>query len=85
MENPLEQVRHIILNSLPDAHVDVCDMTGTQDHLEITVASDQFKGKLLIEQHQVLMDILKPALSTFVHAVKLKTMTKEKFLQQKTS
>jgi stress-induced morphogen len=54
-------------------------MTGTKDHLAITVVSDEFKGKLLIEQHQVLMDILKDELKSRIHAVKLKTYTKEKF------
>lgn len=74
-------VEDIIKAGLPDADVMVEDMTGTRDHLDITVVSDGFKGKLLIEQHQILMDLLKEELKNRIHAVKLKTYTKEKFQQ----
>ncbi|MEX1100102.1 MAG: BolA family protein, partial [Bacteriovoracaceae bacterium] len=68
--------------NLGDAHVEVRDLTGTQDHLNIFVASDAFKGKMLIDQHQMIMDILKEDLKEKIHAVQLKTMTKEKFESQ---
>jgi stress-induced morphogen len=77
--NPLEEVKTLILSQLQDAHVNVSDMTGTLDHLEILVASDSFKGKMLIDQHQVIMDILKDSLKEKIHAVKIKTMTLEKY------
>lgn len=76
-------VEDIIKSGLPDAEVMVEDMTGTRDHLAITVVSDGFKGKLLIEQHQILMTLLKEELKQRIHAVKLQTYTKEKFEQSK--
>lgn len=76
-------VENLIKQGLPDADVMVEDMTGTRDHLAITVVSDAFKGKLLIEQHQLLMDLLKEELKNRIHAVKLQTYTKEKFSQLK--
>lgn len=76
-----EFVENIIKTGLPDALVLVEDMTGTRDHLAITVVSDAFKGKLLIEQHQMLMDLLKEELKSRIHAVKLQTYTKEKYTQ----
>ena len=72
-------VEDIIKAGLPDAEVFVEDMTGTQDHLDITVVSDAFKGKMLFEQHQMLMGLLKEELKQRIHAVKLQTYTKEKF------
>ena len=72
-------VEEIIKQGIPDATVLVEDMTGTRDHLAITVVSDAFKGKLLIEQHQMLMDLLKEELKSRIHAVKLQTYTKEKY------
>ena len=79
-----EFVEDIIKKGIPDATVMVEDMTGTRDHLAITVVSDAFKGKLLIEQHQMLMDLLKEELKSRIHAVKLQTYTKEKYqLSQK--
>lgn len=76
-------VEDIIRIGLPDADVMVEDMTGTKDHLAITVVSDAFKGKMLFEQHQLLMTLLKDELKTRIHAVKLQTYTKEKFEAQK--
>lgn len=74
-----QYVEDIIKAGLPDAQVMVEDMTGTKDHLAITVVSDAFKGKLLFEQHQILMTLLKDELKARIHAVKLQTYTKEKF------
>lgn len=76
-------VEDIIKSGLPDAEVIVEDMTGTRDHLAITVVSDGFKGKMLIEQHQILMNLLKEELKDRIHAVKLQTYTKEKFENSK--
>jgi stress-induced morphogen len=76
-------VEEIIKAGLPDALVSVEDMTGTRDHLAITVVSDQFLGKLLFEQHQILMNLLKDELKSRIHAVKLQTYTKEKYAQLK--
>ena len=79
--NDFKFVEDIIRSGLPDAVIKVEDMTGTKDHLAITVVSDEFKGKLLIEQHQILMNLLKEELRNRIHAVKLHTYTKEKFDQ----
>lgn len=76
-------VEDLITTGLPDAEVFVEDMTGTLDHLAITVVSDGFKGKMLFEQHQLLMNLLKDELKTRIHAVKLQTYTKEKYAQIK--
>ena len=72
-------VEELIKSQLSDARVDVHDLTGTKDHLGITIISDSFKDKILIDQHQMIMDILKEKLSTNeIHAVQLKTLTYEK-------
>jgi stress-induced morphogen len=81
--NDFKFVEDLIKAGLPDADVSVEDMTGTRDHLAITVVSDHFTGKLLFEQHQMLMNLLKDELKSRIHAVKLQTYTKEKFAQLK--
>jgi stress-induced morphogen len=82
MMNEFKFVEDIIKTGLPDAQVMVEDMTGTKDHLAITVISDGFKGKMLFEQHQILMNLLKDELKSRIHAVKLHTFTKEKYLNR---
>ena len=79
--DPLSDIKNLLESNIQDSEVHVSDMTGTMDHLEILVISDVFKGKMLIDQHQVVMDILKDPLKEKVHAVKIKTITKEKFSQ----
>jgi stress-induced morphogen len=72
------KVEDLIKTSLTDAQVRVTDLTGTQDHLGILIISDAFIGKRLLQQHQMIMDILKESLKEEIHAVQLKTLTFEK-------
>jgi len=81
MSNDFEFVENIIKAGIPDAQVWVEDMTGTRDHLAITVVSDAFEGKMLFQQHQLLMTLLKDELKSRIHAVKLETFTKAKYAQ----
>ncbi len=49
------------------------------DHFNFTVRSHAFKGKTLIEQHQLVYGALKAALKDGrVHAVELKTIVAER-------
>jgi stress-induced morphogen len=79
MNNEFAFVEDIIKAGIPDAVVSVEDMTGTKDHLAITVISDAFEGKMLFQQHQMLMNLLKDELKTRIHAVKLETFTRAKY------
>jgi stress-induced morphogen len=68
----------LIRTKLPDADVRIVDRTGTMDHFNVTVRSSEFKGKTLIEQHQLVYGALKGALKDGrVHAVELKTIVPE--------
>lgn len=78
MDN-LAFVKDLIQSNLKDSVVKVSDMTGTLDHLDILVVSDEFKGKMIFEQHQMVMNILKDCLKEKIHAVKIKTLTKDKY------
>ena len=70
------EIKDIICRGIPDAQVEVTDLTGGSDHLGIIVVSDLFEGKGLLAQHQIVMDLLKEPLAGELHAVKIKTMTK---------
>lgn len=66
----------LIRNRIPDADVRIYDRTGTMDHFNLTVTSEAFNGKTLIEQHQIVYGALKPALKDGrLHAVELTTVT----------
>jgi stress-induced morphogen len=72
-------LKKLIGETLPDARVEVEDMTGTKDHLALTIVSTQFANKSLIEQHRMVMNILAEPLKKQIHAVKLKTFTPDKY------
>ncbi len=73
-----DALENLIRVKLPDAEVGIFDRTGTMDHFNLTVRSRAFKGKTLIEQHQLVYGALKSALRDGrVHAVELKTIVAE--------
>jgi len=73
-----DALAELIRSELPDAEIGIFDRTGTMDHFNLTVRSNAFKGKTLIEQHQLVYGALKPALKDGrVHAVELKTIVAE--------
>jgi stress-induced morphogen len=68
----------LIRADMPDAEVSIVDRTGTMDHFNVTVVSNAFRGKTLIEQHQLVYGALRAALKDGrVHAVELKTIIPE--------
>jgi stress-induced morphogen len=77
MINP-QQIETMIKAELPDAQVQVQDLTGGGDHYQVTVVSSQFAGKGLVQQHQLVYGALRQAMSTeAIHALALKTYTPE--------
>ena len=78
MENTLtpEQLKSKIEMLAPGTHVEVTDLTGTQDHYHAVVVSSAFEGKSMIEQHQLVFQTLKIEVgSGEVHALTMKTHT----------
>jgi acid stress-induced BolA-like protein IbaG/YrbA len=69
-----EMIQKILAEKLSGAEVTVEDMTGTQDHFEVKVLWEGFRGKGLVEQHQVINRALAPQLEDGrIHALKIKT------------
>ncbi|MEB3271463.1 MAG: BolA/IbaG family iron-sulfur metabolism protein [Synechococcus sp.] len=72
----LEAVREAICRALPDATVEVEDLTGGGDHLQVRVVSGAFVGLSLVRQHQLIYDALRRELaSEAIHALALQTST----------
>lgn len=63
------------IESLSDGTVvEITDLTGTQDHYQANIASPAFKGKLLMDQHRIVMKLLQKEIdSGELHALTLKT------------
>ncbi len=68
-----DEIQKILESAFPGAWVSVEDMTGTQDHFDIVVTSESFRGKPLIEQHRAVQTALAEQMESKIHAVKIKT------------
>lgn len=75
MEDNLSWLQNLLETEFKESSVKVEDLTGTKDHLEIFITSPDFLGKTLIQQHRMVMEVLKAPLSERIHAVKINTKT----------
>ena len=57
--------------ALPDAQVDLQDLTGTADHWKATIVSAAFSGKSLLARHRIVMAALADEMKGPIHALTL--------------
>jgi len=70
-----DEIEKILNEAMDGAVIGAVDLTGTQDHFEVRVAWEGFKGKSLIAQHQFVNNALEAALKDGrIHALKIKTL-----------
>jgi len=56
---------------LPDAQVELRDLTGTADHWEATIVSAAFSGKTPVQRHRMVYQALADELRGPIHALTL--------------
>ena len=69
----LEQIKRKITAAIPDAKVQVRDLTGTGDHFEVHVASGAFAGRTRLEQHRMIYAALGEDMAGPIHALAIRT------------
>ena len=65
--------------TLPDATVEVQDLTGGGDHFEALIVSKEFDGKNSVNRHRLIYGILQEEMKGAIHALTLKTFTPEEY------
>ena len=68
-----DSIKQKITSSLQDAKVIIEDLTGQQNHYSISVESENFRGKTLIEQHQEVYKALGEEMKGAIHALQINT------------
>lgn len=70
-----ESIRALLVQAFPDAlELDVLDRTGGGDHFLVTVATPEFDGLALIEQHRrVNVALAEPLADGSIHELRIKT------------
>ena len=70
-----EDIAAKIRASLPDAAVELQDLTGTADHWKAIIVSASFSGKSMLERHRMVMAALADEMKGPIHALTLDVKT----------
>ena len=70
-----EAIRELLSHAFPNAvELDVLDRTGGGDHFQVTLATPEFDGLSLIDQHRRVNDALsQPLADGSIHELRIRT------------
>jgi stress-induced morphogen len=76
MSTTRERVTERLHAAFPRAEIEVVDLTGSDDHLEARVVSDDFEGKSSIERHKMIYAPLRAWIQDeTIHALSIRAWT----------
>lgn len=67
------QIEQYIRTALPDATIELVDLAGDNDHWQVTVVSEAFRGKSRVEQHKLVFNAFGGQMGNALHALVVKT------------
>ena len=77
-----QEIESRLSERYPDAKIEVVDMTGTENHYQVLIASGSFSGVSRIQRHKEVMSVFDNELkSGEVHALTIKAITPEEMSQ----
>ena len=76
MALPLEEIKKLIISSIPDASIEIKDLMGDNNHYSAIIKSKLFKGLSKIEQHKLVYKSLKGKMGNELHALSITTQGK---------
>tara|TARA_Y200000002_G_scaffold87018_1_gene69358 strand:+ start:663 stop:893 length:231 start_codon:yes stop_codon:yes gene_type:complete len=76
MALPIDEIKKLIISSIPDAYIEIKDLMGDNNHYSAIIKSKVFKGKSKIEQHKMVYKSLKGKMGNELHAFSITTEEK---------
>ena len=76
MPLPLEEIKKLIKDSIPDASIEIEDLMGDNNHYSATITSSKFNNLSKIEQHKLVYKSLKGKMGNELHALSITTKGK---------
>ena len=73
MALPIEEIKKLILESIPDASVEIKDLMGDSNHYEAKIRSSKFNNLSKIDQHKLVYKSLKGKMGNELHALSIIT------------
>tara|TARA_Y100001970_G_scaffold291504_1_gene428916 strand:+ start:2563 stop:2793 length:231 start_codon:yes stop_codon:yes gene_type:complete len=72
----LEEIKKLIISSIPDATIEIKDLMGDENHYSAVVKSKMFAGLSKIDQHKLVYKSLKGKMGNELHALTITTKEK---------
>ena len=69
----IEEIKKLIIESIPDANIEIKDLMGDNNHYSAKIQSKIFKGMSKVEQHKLVYKSLKGKMGNELHALALET------------
>ena len=76
MPLPLEEIKKLIKDSIPDASIEIEDLMGDNNHYSATITSSKFYNLSKIDQHKLVYKSLKGKMGNELHALSITTKGK---------
>ena len=73
MPIPVEEIKKLIKDGIPDASIEIKDLMGDSNHYSAIISSKMFKGLNKIEQHKLVYKSLKGKMGNELHAFSITT------------
>ena len=73
MALPIEEIKRLITDSIPDASIEIKDLMGDSNHYSATIRSSKFNNLSKIEQHKLIYKSLKGKMGNELHALSITT------------
>ena len=76
MALPIEEIKKLIISSIPDATIEIKDLMGDSNHYSAIIKSKMFNGLSRIEQHKLVYKSLRGKMGNELHALSITTEEK---------
>ncbi len=76
---PIDKVRGQLEKAFPDDRIELSSPQQDDNHFQLLIVSEQFAGKSMVEQHQLVYRALGDAMQEAIHALALRTYTPEQW------
>ena len=73
MPLPKDEIKKLIIDSIPDASIEIKDLMGDNNHYSAIIKSSQFNNLSKIEQHKLVYKALKGKMGNELHAFTITT------------
>tara|TARA_B100000424_G_C22776230_1_gene417710 strand:- start:234 stop:464 length:231 start_codon:yes stop_codon:yes gene_type:complete len=73
MPLPIEELKKLIIDSIPDATIEIEDLMGDNNHYSAKIKSKLFNNLNKLEQHKLVYKSLKGKMGNELHALSIIT------------